>query len=108
DNIGYELYKMINQDIKTNYNILSLTDKYDELAFIPNSQFQRYKENNVDISTKHKSKAKVGRIVRQLLKDNNKSYPDSSIEQFVNRFKSKWDKLHGINTRKIKIVSGKD
>lgn len=95
-------------DIKTNYNGIGLSDKNDEISFIPDTQFQRFLSSGQDPWTKNKSQSKIGRMVRQILNDNgNGMIKDVYIEEFVNLFKSTWDKENS-TTRKIEIVKGDD
>lgn len=105
--IGNRLYGMISNklDVKTNYNLIGLSDKNDEISFLPDSQYQRFKEKGEDPWTKTKSKSKIGRMIRQLLVDNEYDVTDAQIEDFVNQFKAEWDKRNSIN-RKVEIVSG--
>lgn len=103
------LYSIIHgkKDIKTNYNGISLSDKNDEISFIPDSQFQRAIEKGEDPWSKSRSKSKIGRMIRQVLSDNGHTISDSDIEKFVNAFKAKWDRLNSVN-RKVSIVKGDD
>lgn len=96
-----------NVDIKTTYNYIDQTDKNDEISFIPDNQFQRFKEKGDDIASKTKNKAKIGRMVRQILKDNGYNFSESDIEKFVNQFKSTWNVKHGVG-RKIEVAKGDD
>lgn len=93
------------KDIKTAYNGLSISDKNDEISFIPDSQFQRGLKSGEDPWMKTKNKAKVGRLIRQILNDNGGEFNDANIEEFVNLFKSEWDKKHS-STKKIEVVTG--
>lgn len=105
--IGNKLYGVIvgEHDVKTNYNLIGLSDKNDEISFLPDSQYQRFKEKGENPWTKTKSKSKIGRMVRQLLMDNGSNVTDAQIEEFVNQFKAEWDKRNSTN-RKIEIVNG--
>lgn len=91
------------EDIKTNYNGIGISDKNDEISFIPDNQFQRAISKGEDVWAKNKSKSKIGRMTKQLLSDNNVNMHDAHIEEFVNLFKSTWDKAHS-TTRKIEVV----
>jgi len=105
--IGNKLYGVIvgKHDVKTNYNLIGLSDKNDEISFLPDSQYQRFKEKGENPWTKTKSKSKIGRMVRQLLMDNGSNVTDAQIEEFVNQFKAEWDKRNSTN-RKIEVVNG--
>lgn len=108
------LYNIIRDetDIKTNYNFIdSSADKNDEITFLPDSQYQRFISKGEDPSSKTKNSTSVGRMIRQILKDNKVDqsvFTDADIEKFVNSFKTTWNKKHGITNRKIEIVKGKD
>lgn len=106
------LFNYINYDtdIKTNYNALDISYSNDEVGFIPDAQYQRAIAANQDPWTKTKSKSKIGRLVRQILNDNEETkgkFKDSDIESFTNKFKSTWDSIKGKN-KKFNIVSGND
>ncbi len=57
--IGNKLYGVIvgKHDVKTNYNLIGLSDKNDEISFLPDSQYQRFKEKGENPWTKTKSKS---------------------------------------------------
>lgn len=102
------LYSIIDDktDIKTTYNFINQTDKNDEISFIPDNQYQRFIEKGDDVLSKAKNKAKIGRMIRQILKDNgHTNFTEPDIEKFVNQFKSTWNRLHGVG-RKIEVVTG--
>lgn len=109
NSISNELYHIIRRevDIKTNYNLVGVSDKNDEITFIPDSQYQRFKEKGENPWTKTKSKSKIGRMVRQVLLDNGHIFSDSQIEDFVNSFKAEWDKRNS-TSRKVSVVTGDD
>lgn len=95
-------------DIKTSFNGLDLSPtKNDDIGFVPDSQFQKLLADDKNPWDKSKSYTKIGRMIRQLLKDNGQSFLEKDIEQFVNAYKSQWDRKHGLH-KKIKVVSGKD
>lgn len=98
------LFNMIyyNKDIKTNYNAISISDRNDEISFIPDSQHSKILQDGQDPWTKTKSKSKIGRAVRQILTSNGYTVTDSDIEKFVNSFKTAWDKEYA--PKKIEIV----
>lgn len=110
DKISDILYTIISdkKDIKTNYNLVDLTpDNNDEISFLPDNQYQRFVSKGEDVSTKTKGKAKIGRMVGQILRDNGYvEFKDVDIEKFVNSFKALWNKKHGIVNRKVEIVKG--
>jgi hypothetical protein len=98
------------KDIKTNYNFIKLSDKNDEISFIPDTQYQRMLKNGESPEGKKLSFSSVGRMIRRLINDNPEhfnKYSDSDVEQFVNLFKAKWDKKF-VTTKKIQIVKGDD
>jgi hypothetical protein len=97
-------------DVKTGYNYLGLSpDKNDEITFLPDNQYQRFLSKGDDISKRTPSKISIGRMINQILKDNGISgITDKQIETFVNKFKTAWDRHHGITNRKIQVVSGEN
>jgi hypothetical protein len=107
-----DIFEIISKkkDIKTSYNFINLSDKNDEISFIPDTQYQRILKNGESAEGKKLSFSSVGRMIRRLINDNPEhfqKYSDSDIEQFVNIFKAKWDKKF-ITTKKIEIVKGDD
>ena len=110
DYIAEYLYNLIrnSKDIKTNVNYLGLSpDKNDEFLFLPDNQYQRFISKGEDVSKRTMSKISIGRMIGQIFRDNNiTTVPDKDIERFVNRFKSAWNRKHGIINRKIQIVNG--
>ncbi len=97
------------KDIETKYNYLNISDKNDEISFIPNSQYNKFIENDDDISRKSKNFTKIGRFIRQIYKDNNKHITDTQIEKFVNSYKAKYDEYYKIQSDyELKIVSGEE
>lgn len=112
--IAHGLYRAIyySNNLTTNYNALGISDTNDEISFIPDSQYKRYIDSNIDPWEKTKSKSKIGRLIRQLIKDNvgffGKEYSDKEIEEFVNLYKTTWDKRFSPEKRKIRVVNGKD
>lgn len=97
------------KDIETKYNYLNISDKNDEISFIPNSQYNKFIENDDDISRKSKNFTKIGRFIRQIYKDNNKHITDTQIEKFVNSYKAKYDEHYKVQSDyELKIVSGEE
>lgn len=112
DKIADILYQIIDDkvDIKTNYNLVDVDkEKNDEVSFLPDNQYQRFLTKGDDVTTKTKGKAKIGRMINQILKDNGHTqFKDTDVEKFINNFKSTWNKKHGIVNRKTEVVKGKD
>ena len=110
DFIGCKLWDIMDKgkDIKTNYNKIDLSDKNDEISFIPDTQYQNFLKKGEDVSTKTLSKSKIGRMVRQIMKDNDFKFDEKNIEVFVNKFKASWNIMNGISSRETKIVKGDD
>ena len=101
--IADDLYDLLDKDIKTLYNSLEVSNKNDEIMFIPDKQYYASLSSGKDFPKK--SISKVGRLVRKILKDNyKKNYSDKDIEEFVNNFKATWDKIY--KNREVKIVTG--
>lgn len=97
------------KDIETKYNYLNITDKNDEISFIPNRQYDKFIENDEDLSRKSKNFTKIGRFIKQIYKDNNKHITDTQIEKFVNSYKSKYDEHYKVQSDyELKIVSGEE
>jgi len=110
DDISNDLSKLIFNDVNTKYNALNITDKNDIISFIPDSQYNdkiNQGINPIDLFSDSNNKTSVGRIVRKILKDNNKEYSDQELEAFVNKFKATWSKFKKTNDD-IRLVSGEE
>jgi hypothetical protein len=71
-------------------------------------------QNNVEYDnvrklafSKNRQPIRIGRGIRAILNSAKLKFSDSEIEQFVNKFKSEWDKLNDI-FRSFEIVEGYD
>lgn len=108
DPISKKLLELIGSDVKTSYNFLSLSDEVGKLTFTSDIQSQRKISNGFSDSEifSSGSKSYLGRIVGQILTDNNIPYTAYGLEVFTNKFKA----LSSIELVKdrIKVVSGKD
>jgi len=93
-------------DIKTNYNLLGPGDSSDKILYLQDRQYQRFKETGVDISTRTKIDSNVGRLVRSILSDNEVKFTEPQVEEFVNGYKSEWNRIY--NPREFDIVRGED
>lgn len=93
-------------DIKTNYNLLGPGDSSDKILYLQDRQYQRFKETGVDISTRTKIDSNVGRLVRSILSDNGIKFTEPQVEEFVNGYKSEWNRIY--NPREFDIVRGED
>lgn len=106
DKIASSIISFIDNDVKTNFNILSTTDRHDIISFIPDAQ-SKSKLSNTPLNDLFKIKSNsttIGRIARSILSDNKISYTDHEMEKFVNKFKSAYDII--MFKDKIKIVKG--
>lgn len=104
--IADKIFKLIDKDINTNVNYLSVSDKENEVSFIPDSQYNRYNSENINVSTKGRNYISVGRLVKQLLSMNDIDISDKELEAFVNDYKSYWTEVYG--KLSIEIVKGED
>lgn len=101
----YNVYRH-DTDVKTNVNKVDMSlYKNSEVTFLPDSQYQRIKDTD-EWSKRTRSVGNIGRIIRQILKDNNFQFTDKELEDFVNLYKSKWDKDY--SGRKVEMVKGDD
>jgi hypothetical protein len=113
DKIAQDFIQLINQDIKTPYNALNITDRNDKVSFLADNQFQnkiKAGSNPLDLFSDTNNKTTAGRVVRQILKDNGKEYTDVEISKFVDKFKASWEKLKSKDSEKspIRVVSGEE
>ena len=114
DQVSKDFLELINKDIKTPFNALDSTDKNDKVSFVGDSQFQNKIKSGVNplevFAGSSSNKTSVGRLVRQILKDNSKEYTDDQISNFVDGFKSSWEKIQskGLEESPIRLVSGEE
>ena len=110
DPIAYKLSYLIGKDIKTDYNILDLSDNNDKVSFISDKQASRKLDNGSSVDElfkKNNNKILIGRISKSILDSNNVKYTPVQIEKFVDRFKSMCDRINN-KFGDIRIVSGED
>ena len=87
--IADELLSFLNKEKReTSYNYLNLTDKDDEIGFLPDNQFQRFKATTQDYKSKTRSFVKVGRLITSLFSDNDISYTKEELDDFIDKFKA--------------------
>jgi hypothetical protein len=102
--IADELLNFLNKEkIETSYNYLHLTDKDDEIGFLPDNQFQRLKMTRQDYKTKIKSNIKIGKLINTLFSENDMSFTKEELDDFINKFKAANTNFHNKN---IEIVEG--
>jgi hypothetical protein len=109
DNVSSKLIGLIDRDIKTDYNFLDLSDEKNKISFVSDSQAQRKISQGVDLKSifNKNNKTTIGRIIKGILADNNIKATDKEVEDFVNKFKAKWE-YKNMQEDSIKIVSGED
>jgi len=101
----YDIFRN-DTDVKTNVNKVDISQyKNGEITFLPDSQYQRIKDTP-EVYKRTRSVGNIGRIIRQILKDNKFEFTDKELEDFVNLYKSRWDKDY--SGRKVEIVKGDD
>jgi hypothetical protein len=100
---------LIDRDVKTDYNFLDVSDEKNKISFVSDSQAQRKLSQGVDIKSifNKNNKTTIGRIIKGILSDNNIVVTDRQVEEFVNKFKAKWESRN-IKEDSIRIVSGED
>ena len=113
DQVAKDFFELLNKDVKTPFNALNTTDKNDKVSFISDNQFQSKINKGADplqLFLDTNNKTSVGRLVRQILKDNGKEYTDDQIAKFVDGFKSSFEKIKskGLEVSPIRLVSGED
>lgn len=100
--VAKELYSLIDFDVRTKFNCLTIGDKNDEVGFQNDIQYQR---NTSD--KKPKNFAKIGRLTNQILSNNGVKISDRDLEDFINRYKSIWNRKYSV-MEEISLVSGED
>jgi len=93
-------------DVKTNYNLLDTGNLNDKISYLQDLQYQRYKSQGEDLSTRKKTETNIGRFARSILADNRIQFTEPDIEDFVNNYKSIWNSKY--KPREFSIVRGKD
>ncbi len=110
--VGLELWLIVGdkKDVTTDFNTLGLSDKNDELFFLPDAKTQKLLSDGEEPFGKNKQSMKIGRIARAILTKNNISVTDKDIEEFVNEYKAQYDikknKENAVDV--IKLVEGED
>lgn len=110
DPIAKDILRLIGTDIRTNYNILNVTDSNDALSFISDTQSTlKLKTMSLEdiLSIKSNNKTSIGRITRSILNDNGITKTDIDIQKFVNKFKAVYDRKNS-KEDSIRIVRGED
>lgn len=109
DPVAKYLVQMVEADIKTNYNILNVTDKNDLISFVSDNQATtKLKQMTLaELFNVKGNSTGIGRIAKSILKDNGHIVSDKEIENFVNKFKATWD-AKNIKKEYIKLVKGDD
>ena len=111
DVIAKDFLELIDQDVKTTFNALNVTDKNDTISFIPDNQFQnKIKSSNLETLLKDdKNKTSVGRLIQKILKENGKNYNPNQITTFTDKFKAAWAKYNTKQEKEpIRVVEGED
>jgi hypothetical protein len=111
DVIAKDFLELIDQDVKTTFNALNVTDKNDTISFIPDNQFQnKIKSSNLENLLKDdKNKTSVGRLIQKILKDNGKDYNSNQVTAFTDKFKAAWTKYNTKEEKEpIRVVEAKD
>jgi hypothetical protein len=110
--VGLELWLIIGdkKDVTTDFNTLGLSDKNDELFFLPDAKTQKLVDAGETPFGKNKQAMKIGRIARAILSKNGITVSDKDIEEFVNEYKAQFDiqKNKESNVEVIKLVEGED
>lgn len=109
DNVSSKLMGLIDRDVKTDYNFLDVSDDKSKISFVSDSQAQRKVSQGVDFKSifNKNNKTTIGRIIKGIFADNNIKVTDKEVENFVNKFKAKWESKN-LQENSIKIVSGED
>lgn len=98
-------------DIDTKVNFIDCSKSNDRLTFLADVKGQKFLSDREDpFDVKGRNEVKVGKLVRKLLdaiKNSFKklSYTDQDVEDFVNKYKSSFDKTNGKMDR-FRVVSG--
>ena len=111
DVIAKDFLELIDQDVKTTFNALNVTDKNDTISFIPDNQFQnKIKSSNLENLLKDdKNKTSVGRLIQKILHDNEKNYSPNQVTEFTDKFKAAWTKYNTKEEKEpIRVVEKED
>lgn len=93
-------------DINTNVNSFDIGDENDKIKHFQDRQYQRFKQSGEDISRRTKLQANVGSLIRGILDQNQSSFNQEQIQEFVTAYKSQWNKKY--KSSEFSIVSGRD
>lgn len=89
--VAKELLKLIDTDIKLNYNYIKSTDANDMVSFIGDSQVKRNIDQGIDPYTKRSGTVKIGRFIKQIFDFNGIKISDVDISKFVDLYKAAID-----------------
>ncbi len=109
DPVADRLQNLIKKDIKTNYNLLDVANKKDEVYFINDGQLQRKiksGENPYDLIHNLTNTIGIGRLVSSIFKDNGIPLSQRQLEDFIDRYKATWEER--FSEVDIRIVSGEE
>lgn len=122
------IYHIMDQEskktIQSNFTFIDMSTKNDTISFIQSNRiFQMYKDlsikgdfddwidqeklkgNSLIWESSSRSEARIGKTFRKIISDGNKKFPDSTIEKFVNLYKSNFDFKFNIDDR-FEVVTG--
>jgi hypothetical protein len=110
DPVSMSLIKLIDTDIKTKFNALDYVKSEDDkkngkISFLSDSQFNNKMKNLSDFKdliSDDNNLSTVGKISRDILKDNGINFTDKEIDFFAIKFKSL------ISDKTVEIVKGED
>jgi len=83
---------LINKEVNTNINYIGLTEKPDEVAFIPKIKLDKIIEDGKDPFASQPNTMSITRLVRYLLSLNNIKSDNDDLQKFTNAFKEEYYK----------------
>lgn len=105
DPVAKKFYGLLFKDISTKYNAIDISNYADKVSFISDAQFDKKVDKIGKVFSDKNNLIKIGRAVNSILKDNKIITTEKEIENFVNKFKAKWEILNNI---KIDLVDRED
>ena len=108
--VAERLLNLLQNDIKTNYNFIKMSDEPGKLVFVPDNQASRKLSQGAseeELFSAASNPTTIGRLVKSLFNSNKMDINDGALEIFSNRFRALME-LKTSENLGISIVKGED
>lgn len=103
----YERGKVVAKSVSLISGKVYVYVKFSSGECVINEEKLEYDDNLKDVWIKNRQTVRTGRGIRALLSSSNKKFTDAEIEDFVNKYKSAYDKMNDIFSN-FELVKGDD